>query len=755
IETVEEFAADYDNPHGEFRGFANSGFDKQFEGYLNGENITSSKAEYKEAYLNQAASLEKRFNVWMQQHPDIQELTDQFNRQFNSFVPVEYEGESLGIDDCLSGEISPHSYQNAEVRRLSEQGSGICGFGVGLGKSFTALAMAAYNKKRGRSKRTCIVVPSAVLENWYHESRQFYNETYLRKNALFVGLEPKTDKDGVIQRKEVLDENGKPKMGRNGQPVMQDIVIFRNSKEDIHEDMWKIPQSNFSLVIMTKEKFASIPLRPSTKVAYTREMVSRSLMSEKKAAEIVSGKKAEKGKKSYAEDKALANIEAKYSDEGTRKKQELPYLEDMGFDSIIVDEAHYFKNSVEPGEHTQGIAYLPTAPAAQIAVDMAIKSHYLRSLNNGRGVYGLTATPVTNSPFEIFNMLSLVCPISEFERFGVYTVDDFVRVFGKIETVDKLTVSNDIKAMPGLVGFQNLDGLRNLFHKYVNVKTVKDVDGEIHVPEADEQEESVPMNEEQTSLYETLRKRAKEAAKSRKKGSIFSIIRDMDRLTTDIDMFERTMTFVFQSKDRMAVQKLTQSLPDEYDDVQTDPDTKKKYTVKRKVTFSMEESGDDTFTLVVPDVLEEHIVTHFKECGIIESEVAHPITPKYAKMMENLRKHFDAGGKQIIFTEEKTQHQKIRRIIVHHLPVTTDQIGIINADDASGDKLDKISKSYNAGSIRIVIANKKAEVGVNLQKGTTAIHHLTLPWTPASINQRNGRGVRQGNTVESVAVYYY
>ena len=74
---------------------------------------------------------------------------------------------------------------------------------------------------------------------------------------------------------------------------------------------------------------------------------------------------------------------------------------------------------------------------------------------------------------------------------------------------------------------------------------------------------------------------------------------------------------------------------------------------------------------------------------------------------------------------------------------------------ASGDKLERISKAYNSGELKIVLANKKAEVGVNLQKGTTAIHHLTLPWTPASINQRNGRGVRQGNKVDSVAVYYY
>ena len=95
------------------------------------------------------------FNLWMQQHPDIDELAEKFNLCFNSYVPYEHDGSSLGIDDILSGEIIPHNYQNAEVRRLSEQGAGICGFGVGLGKSFSALALAGYNFKKGRARRTC------------------------------------------------------------------------------------------------------------------------------------------------------------------------------------------------------------------------------------------------------------------------------------------------------------------------------------------------------------------------------------------------------------------------------------------------------------------------------------------------------------------------------------------------------------------------------------------------------------------------
>ncbi len=33
-----------------------------------------------------------------------------------------------------------------------------------------------------------------------------------------------------------------------------------------------------------------------------------------------------------------------------KRKGELPYLEDMGFDSIITDESHFFKNSLSRGE---------------------------------------------------------------------------------------------------------------------------------------------------------------------------------------------------------------------------------------------------------------------------------------------------------------------------------------------------------------------------------------------------------------------
>lgn len=752
----ERFVEDFDAQDGIFIGIPEVKFDKQFLKYLNGGKVTSNDQETIEKYREQVATMEAQFNAFMQQHQDIDDVAAEYNARFNAFIPQQYDDMPLeGMEDYFSGRITPHTYQNSEVRRLSDMGSGICGYKVGLGKSFTGLSLAAYNHSKGRAKRTCIVVPGAVLENWYHEARALYTDAHMEK-ILFIGLRPKRDKDGAVQNRPILDKDGNPRTWGDGSAMLQDVVEFRNSKEQVYEDMWSIPQSNYAMVVMTKEKFGMIPVRPETKSAYVEKMVGKALMSERIASSMLKDDEGSKKKKSYKDDVHQAQLEGKFGDENTKKSDTLPYLEDMGFDSVMTDETHFFKNSMEAGDQTQGIAYLPTAPSAKIARDMALKSDYIREMNNGRGVYGLTATPVTNSPFEIFNILTLVCPPEEFERFGVHTVDDFVRVFGQIENVDKMTISGEVKQVQGLTGFQNLDGLRNLFHKYVNLKSMKDVGAVVHEPLAVEKDELVTMSDGQESLYQALRKQAKDAAKGGKKsaGKIFTIIRNMDRVTTDLDLYYRTMTFNFPSEYSPQVDKIMAGLADSVEREIVDEDTGEKKTISVKVEATMERRGD-TITVVVPEEFEDGVVMQFTGLGIEAARVSHPLTPKYAKMIENLKSHFEDGGKQIIFTEEKSQHQKIKRIIVNHLPVTEDQIAIINAEDASGDKLDKISKAFNAGTYKFVIANKKAEVGVNLQQGTSAIHHLTLPWTPASINQRNGRGVRQGNDRDTVDVFYY
>lgn len=736
------------------------GFEKQLGKYINGQGVSAGTRTSE--YRDRIAQLEGQFNVWLRQHEDIDDLTQLYNDTFNAHLPHEYDESPLGLEG-VSDQVKPHGYQNAGVRRLSEEGRGILGLDVGLGKTFSALALAAYNRQQGRAKRTCIVVPKAVLENWYHEAKQFYGSL---DSALFVGFTPVRNKDGVIERAPVLDENGQPRRNRHTGEAEYRDVLKADSNAVVFEKMHQIPATSASLVIMTKERFGEIPMRPETRESYTDKMADKRLLSDAKAKEFMLG---EKTKGSYAEAKKSEKYREMYAAEGSRKKNQFPYFEQMGFDSVIIDEAHEFKNAYEANSQTAKLAYLPTAPASKRSIDMAAKMAYLRQHNGGRGPVLLSATPVTNSPTEIFNMLSYVMDIEEFESMGISSVDDFIGHYCDVDTVDVVKLSGKVEAKEAVVGFRNLDGLRSLFNRFTNMKKAADVNDDansLKIPEANEIHAPANMLPEQRALYEELRLQAEgiemvdgvpvQLDKDQRR-PIFAIIRDMDRVTTDLDLYFRTMTFTFAAADRAKVEKLVADLPQTTTETLGDEDDgEETETQSVSLADSVEISADAKgVTLVVPEAYEDEVVKRLSKFGIAENSVAHPVTPKYAKMLENLRAEHEAGGKQIVFTEEKTQHNKIKRLIVHHLPVEAKEIEIINAATASGDKLEKISAAYNTGKARIVIANRKAEVGVNLQRGTTAIHHLTLPWTPASIQQRNGRGVRQGNNAAKVDVFYY
>jgi N12 class adenine-specific DNA methylase len=620
--------------------------------------------------------------------------------------------------------------------------------------TFAAIAFSVYDRQMGRSKKHCIVVPKSVLANWYMESKKMLGN---HDGVLFVGFEPKRNKAGAIVTEPVLDENNQPQRNKlTGQIEYQDVLI-EDSPAEVFAKMHSIPAMGSGLVIMTQEKFKTIPLRPETVAAYGDKWVERSMTSAA-AAKRLAGKDVREG--SYDAKKQEAALQNKFYEEGTKKKDEMPFFEDMGFERVIVDEAHHYKASFQVKEGMDKLAYLPNPAESQRAQDMALKLSHVRDSNGGKGAVLLTATPVANSPIEIYNMLMHVIPPEEMDKLGVYTPADFVRFFGRLESVQKLTVSGTIEDRDGLKGFRNLNILRGLFNRYANMMGPKDVDPEgtvLKLPEAQEVRNQCDMTAEQVSTYVTLRAEAKKSGNPKAVAAgearpMFAVLRDMDRVTTDLDLFNQEMTFLFKAGEEARVKAMIADLPAVSKRREEDEDTGERVEVDVPKATSYRLAGE-TLTYVAPDVFEYAIASRLKKFAI--GYASHPLTPKYAELVKNLKIELAAKGKQLIFTEEKSQHGKLERLLVENLPEDEARIGIINADTASGEKLQEIVDAYTRGDFTIVICNKKAEVGVNLQRGTTAVHHMTLPWNPASIQQRNGRAVRQGNKETSVRIYYY
>ncbi len=140
--------------------------------------------------------------------------------------------------------------------------------------------------------------------------------------------------------------------------------------------------------------------------------------------------------------------------------------------------------------------------------------------------------------------------------------------------------------------------------------------------------------------------------------------------------------------------------------------------------------------------------------------VASPHSPKFDAVAQKILAQRGCG--HIVFADYIAAHAWIRDVLIE-AGIPAGRIGILNAvvapnaadrqriaRDFNGDAQAGIPSKYD-----VLIANAIGEEGVDLQDKTCAIHHLDIGWTPKKTEQRNGRGVRQGNTLANINIFYY
>ena len=144
----------------------------------------------------------------------------------------------------------------------------------------------------------------------------------------------------------------------------------------------------------------------------------------------------------------------------------------------------------------------------------------------------------------------------------------------------------------------------------------------------------------------------------------------------------------------------------------------------------------------------------------VKKAKVEPNAPKIEAMVARVRQNPGCG--HIVFAEPVASHWWMLQALVQ-AGVPKDRIAILNGSTAKDTALrQSIAERFNGDpdndiepEFDVVIANSIAYEGVDLQTRTCAIHHMDLPWEPATIEQRNGRGVRQGNTLAAIGIYFY
>lgn len=680
------------------------------------------------------------------------------------------DGAPFGIDGMnkthpVTGEpFSLHAYQFAEVKRRSRHFGGITGLDVGLGKTFTALACAQYIQSIGVKKKTIFVVPNAVLSNWRREASVAYASM---DDCLFVGLD-------------IDEKTGKAKVSSSNYP----------------RDFHKVLQNRHRKIFCTTEAFKTIPLKDETINRYEGYLASvdPSFSGSDRKSETV---KAE-------------NALSKVTDTGA-KSGALPFFEDMGIDSIVVDECHQFKNSKRTVEFT-GAKFLSSPEESDRGLDMQIKAWFVRGMSPQKdGVLGLTATPITNSPLEVYSMLSLTAGEDRVHNLvmGARGADEFMDLMCAIGDEDEETIDGLTKSYRVFSGLQNVNVLRSAMSSVVTIKTGEDVKGQgvdLKLPEAPESQTVVQLPSEtlstlrqykvafraaimlenndyplpeQMAVYEAVA--AKFGEPQGLMANAFNLIGKMTSLIMDPELDERATFYTIAQADiakaEGVIAKFNNAKPRKEERDRPGPWTaagmvsapriKKKNGQEETVfdiTVKAALTEDDRIVIDTLDFKTQAAFEAIAEKEGLNLDVSIP--PKLAALLDNVQKEESTPRsksgrvKQIIFCDILPLHNKLKRLLAKRAGIPASAIAFISGPSIKNpEQMQGVQDGFNGegedNKYRIIIANKKAEVGINLQKGTQAIHHLTIGWTPDSQHQRNGRGVRQGNDTTVVNIYHY
>lgn len=318
----------------------------------NPDGIASRMFNAKETMLAQQKQeqIREAFKDWIWKDPARRaDLCQKYNELYNAIRPRSYNGEHIRFSG-MNPEISLRPHQRNAVARMLYGGNSLLAHCVGAGKTFEIVAAAMESKRLGLAKKSLVVVPNHLTEQWGADFLRLYPGA----NVL------------VATKKDFEPANRKKFCSR-------------------------IATGDYDAVIIGHSQFEKIPLSPERQKAILQEQIDQVIdgIQEAKAqdGERYTIKQLEKSRKS------LEVRMAKLNDQ--RRKDDVITFEELGVDKLFVDEAHGFKNLFLATKmwNVAGIGQ----SEAQKSSDMFAKCRYLDEITGGRGVVFATGTPVSNS----------------------------------------------------------------------------------------------------------------------------------------------------------------------------------------------------------------------------------------------------------------------------------------------------------------------------------------------------------------------
>jgi N12 class adenine-specific DNA methylase len=393
----------------------------------------------------------------------------------------------------------------------------------------------------------------------------------------------------------------------------------------------------------------------------------------------------------------------------TGRKDATFTFEEMGVDHLTVDEAHLFRklDFSTAMSNLKGVS----PEGSQMAWDLYIKSQYLNSIRPGRGLVLGSGTPVTNTMAELYTLSRYMQPDVLAER-GLEKFDAWAGAFGESVSELEQDAAGNYKPVSRFAKFVNVAELSAMVRQVMDVVTSKQLSQYVTRPQlmtgkrqmmlAEKSPELVRFQENLAARMKAIQERKGPPAKG--DDIMLSVINDGRHAAIDMRLAGADGRSTIPSKLEMMVDNVFDiwqaSKRQKFHKVKSGGGYEDKPAMTGPATqlvfTNLGLSGARGFS--VPDYIRAELVRR----GVPKNEIAYIYDYK------------SATAKQRLFND------------------------------------------MNEGKVRILIGSvAKMGVGTNVQRRLLAIHNMDPLWYPADDEQRNGRGIRQGNMNPEIGIFDY
>jgi N12 class adenine-specific DNA methylase len=637
----------------------------------NGVKQTHTDREETELALNKAEEIKERFTEWAFEDPTrCRNLTDNYNRLFNGTVLRDFteEANALTFPGLADGFV-PREHQRIAAARMINDPAVLLAHEVGAGKTSEMIMGAMELKRLGLINKPVVVIPNPLLDQFSAEWLERYPQAKI--------------------------------LAASSTDVAQ--------KDKRHQFVAKAALNDWDAVIMTREAFQKIEVTPEALETYVNEQVAdlrRDLEYARDNQDATGGRFTVKSIEKAIESKR-SNLQKKLDS----PRDEGMYFEDTGFDYIIVDEAHGYKNIALPNSNLNaGIA------GSKRSQDLDMKLRILREREGNRIATFATGTPISNAVAEAYVMNHYLRP-DVLESANCYNFGQWASTFGQEVTELELGPSGNIRLHKRFSKFDNVPELLKLWATFTDTKTGDQLHlerpeiklnskGE-HAPELVSISSGSDLKEYMQFIIARTNNTGRQSNpiksengrwESPENDNMLSISGDGRKAALDMRLVDPTFT----------------------------PDNPKVNAVADKVYQVWVENRDNEYT---------------------DISTGQPSTKR--------------GGLQLVFCDLSTPnankwnfYDELKEQLVNR-GMPANEIRFAHEAKNDQEKARMWEQGRN-GNISVLLGStEKMGTGVNVQTRVVAMHHVDCPWRPSDLTQREGRGIRQGNQNKEVGIYTY